>query len=266
MPVRPEPGSIGSVSQNLVHVQTGAAVLVDREFVVRLVNEGPVPFSMRYLTKIYEIDPGESEIVQWEVMVSFVGDPNAVNTPRVRERDLVFKKLRMKYGAYDSAEDWEANKPHLGVFSVVNPDHRIITVVDDPEGVMYAARVPSADADTEALRLQVQSMGQQLLMLQQMVADREGAKVTEAPIGTPPMAPFAAPDAGLVLDPALVPVGSPVAPPMVGAGGPGFVAPLPATVAAPGNPPIFDAPPATSVPMTPGNGATADEPGVRITP
>lgn len=105
-----------------------------RDYVVRLHNDSTKPFRMRYLTLEYLIQPDDELVVPWEVMVSFLGSPDAQNLgPRRMDRKNVYEKLRVKYGAYHDDAVWEINKPQLSAYRVTG--ERLTTVVDDPDGL-----------------------------------------------------------------------------------------------------------------------------------
>lgn len=225
--VTPEPGSYGAISALNRAIDIPAAA----EYVARLVNEGDTPFRARYLTSFYEIPVGGQMIVPWDVMVHFLGNPYATNTPNRMDRREYLKRLRVKYGAYDDDDAWEANYPRVGAYSVTTGE-RYCTIVDDPDGAtLHSARTTMADQ--AALEGQIAAMKQQMEVLQQLAMQNAGG-VVEPSSPAPPM-----PDVASF---------STVTPPSVT---------LPPTQNPQG---IFDTPPPSSVPLVPATGAVEDTP------
>lgn len=222
--VVPEQGSVAHI------LATGANVPLPSmpEDACEVINEGDEPFTARYLTRVYSLPPGGRSILPWEVMVNFLGNPYAVNAPGRMDRQLFYKHLRTKYGAYDDDALWEANKPRLGAYSLSTGD-RYKTVVDDPEGSTLHAAV-STIADQAAIQAQMQAMEQRMKVLQQMLMDNAGGSVHESDVAPPMPGAGQAPAVPLVIPPAANPQG------------------------------IFDAPPPGAVPSVPATGAVEDTP------
>ncbi len=225
----------------------------NREYVVRLVNEGSTDFSQRHLTNIYTIPAGAEMIVPWEVMVAFCGNPYLVNTARNPEREQVFFRLRVRYGLYDNIADWQALRPQLACYSVVSGD-RLNTVMEDPTGV-GVHQATRTIADESVLASQIAAMTRQIEALQAQVMNQPGVTIVPTPIA-PPEARLAA-DGLPVDDEPFVPVtesGTAMSSPLIE---------LPPT---PGQR-IFDQPPANAVPLPASDVASEDAPHrPKITP
>lgn len=101
--------------------------------VIYAINRGNRDLVWKWNSQRYMLRANETAIVPWEAMCLYMGRPDAVDyDDRRRDRFDEWQRLRMKYGAYDSAERWEANKPYVECMTL--DEKKIITVVDDPEG------------------------------------------------------------------------------------------------------------------------------------
>jgi len=165
-----------------------------RDYVVRLHNDSPKPFRMRYLTVEYLIQPDDDLVVPWEVMVSFLGSPDTQNYgPRRMDRKNVYEKLRVKYGAYWDDDLWEQNKPHLSAYRVTG--EKLITVVDDPDGLATTPSVVSqqqamaANAQLEMLQQQVIALSGLVEQLTGQASNPPGTVQSDAQSFTPPTSP-----------------------------------------------------------------------------
>lgn len=229
--IPPQSGTVVPEQGSVAHIlATGANTPLPAmpEDACEVINEGDEPFTARYLTRMYSLPPGGRTILPWEVMVNFLGNPYAVNAPGRMDRQLFYKHLRVKYGAYDDDSAWETNKPRLAAYSL-STGERYKTVVDDPEGSTLHAAVTSM-ADQAAIQAQMAAMESRMKVLQQMLMDNAGGSVVE----------------------------SDVAPPMPGAG----QTPAPSLIIPPSQNPhgVFDSPPPGAVPAVPATGAVEDTP------
>lgn len=222
--VVPEPGSRGAITALNRTVELPPAV----DVLVRLVNEGETPFRARYLTDMYEIPVGGESFVAWDVMVNFLGNPNATNSVNRMDRREYLKRLRVKYGAYDDDVLWEENKPRLGAYSI-STGERYRTIVDDPDGSTLHPATTTV-ADQAALHAQMAEMETRLKVLQQLAMQNAGGAV-EPTSPAPPMPQPTAMDG------------------------------TPTVEVPPQNPHgIFDTPPPGAVPLVPATGAVEDRP------
>ena len=243
--VQPEPGTPAFYGQ-APGVTQQITPDSNREYVVRMVNEGTSDFRQRYLTNIYTIPAKAEMIVPWEVMVAFCGNPYVVNTAKNPEREDVWRRLRVRYGLYDNVDDWAALRPQIACYSVTTGE-RLATVMDDPTGVGLLPTNRTI-ADDTAMQQQIAALTAQLQALNAQVMQQSGAQIVPTPIA-PPEARLAA-DGLPVDDETTIPVTT---------SGTGQSAPLITLPETPGQR-VFDQPPANSVPIPTSDSAVEDGP------
>ncbi len=161
--------------------------------VVRLVNEGDEPFTMKYGPRDrLTLAPGQSVFVPEEVGWHFLGRWWTNNAdPRNRARQAEIDRLRTLYGAYEDEVIWQAKKPRLVAYDPQGA--RITSVVDDPDG---AANAPQTQFGKEQnLEAQIAIMQQNILALQaqlnqKAISDSEVLNDVPPAVPQPPAPPF----------------------------------------------------------------------------
>jgi hypothetical protein len=118
---------------------------------VRIRNTGEEPFIGKYDGEYITVPAGGEKIVEHDVMVVWMGDPKVENTDRYAERREVFNRLCMMYHAATLTGNDPSLLPPLEAYT--EDGERIITVMDDPDGVHL---MPSAESDTDIGKLQRQ--------------------------------------------------------------------------------------------------------------
>lgn len=118
---------------------------------VRIRNTDTEPFIGKYDGEYITVPAEGEKIVERDVMVVWMGDPAVENTDRYAERREVFNRLCAMY----HARELTGNNLELlpGLEAYTEDGERIITVLDDPEGVHL---MPSAESDTDIGKLQRQ--------------------------------------------------------------------------------------------------------------
>lgn len=166
--------------------------------IVRVRNESEQPFPIEYLNQLFVIPALGETIMPWDVMVEVMGNPNAFDVDRHKDRTREMTRLRVRAGAYHDNEEWEAVKPRLTAWDA-NTGERIVTVLDDPAGDQSMPTRATA-ATQHALEGQVAQLQAQLSTLMAAAAQNGFSMPTQAPSG-----------------PLLAPSGAPVTPPVVDA-------------------------------------------------
>lgn len=118
---------------------------------VKIVNTEEHPFIGKYDGEYITIPAGGSKIVQWDVMVVWMGDPYIEDTDRYAERREVYNNICAKWHARGLTGNDHSLLPGLEAYT--EDGERIITVMDDPEGEML---VPSSTDNTDTGKLQRQ--------------------------------------------------------------------------------------------------------------
>lgn len=132
--------------------------------VVRIVNNGPAPYTDFYNSVKYTI-PGNGGqlLVDFDAMALWLGHPAANNfDPRNRVRVQEYQRLRIRYGVEarslelstsgvptDTEELFRQMKPALECFSANGEP--IITVADDPDGTFLSPPDESTQSNDLAL-------------------------------------------------------------------------------------------------------------------
>lgn len=174
--------------------------------VVRLRNDGPVPFSDGYAGRRYEVEPGGERIVPFFAMCLWMGHPEAKDEPgddrEMKWRLKEFERLRTKYGVYENDSLWELLAPistppppidevHIpdvlanARFPEVRPQlsawdlfgKRYVTVIDDPVGSHLTPDVQSV-MEKDAMAAHIARMQQQIEQMQGQMAVEAGADPT----------------------------------------------------------------------------------------
>jgi hypothetical protein len=175
--------------------------------VFRIRNMADTEFKGMYNGNVYKALAGSETIVPVEAAILWFGNPHARDIDARRlDRTAEFKRLRVKYGAYDNLDDpngvtpmWESVKPQVEVYTL--DGDRVITVVDDPFGEMTATVEVTRSERTEQ-QGQVEALTAQLADMQAMLNRLVNGETTD-----PDADPEAAEDA---------PPGSMVPPPVPG--------------------------------------------------
>lgn len=169
---------------------SSAEPIPQQDFALRCVNTGPA-FRGQYLADIYDIPAGAEVILPAEVVITFFGNASTRNwSPRRRDRDNEFNRLRVRYGAYDDQEKWESVKPRFEVYST-STGERIYTVIDDPTGSMVHEANPTVATQT-AVEQQIAHLQSQVAALSQLLDNTTtppSPSSTTPPIPTAPVDP-----------------------------------------------------------------------------
>lgn len=170
--------------------------------VVRMVNEGDVPFTGIYVGEKYEADPGEQLFVPFYAMCLWAGHPDAVDIDnKRRHRTHELKRLQVKYGTHSFGGCWTTevcngnpgrdgtprHPPHRHLpaiaFYRVDDGTPYATVLADPEGTS-ATRVAATSQDDLSTRAMA-DMQREIEKLQRDIAKMGSAQG----LPTPPPAP-----------------------------------------------------------------------------
>lgn len=132
--------------------------------VVRLRNAGTDPFNGKYSNQPYRIMPGGEAIAPFIAVCLWFGHPDAIDEgPRDRHRFNERERLRIKYGVYDDDTKWEPNTPKVEVYTLEGD--RILTVLDDPEGV-HLSPATTTMAEQSVMEDQLQQLQRQVHAMQ----------------------------------------------------------------------------------------------------
>lgn len=99
---------------------------------IRVTNKGKKAFTDSFDGRQYTIEPGSDKVVPYEAAALWFGDPRAIDTGQVKTRLEEFRRLRVKYGAYENEDAWNSNKPNVKITTL--DGDKITSVIDDPEG------------------------------------------------------------------------------------------------------------------------------------
>jgi hypothetical protein len=111
------------------------------------------PFIGKYDGEYITIPAGGSKIVQWDVMVVWMGDPRIENTDRYAERREVYNNICAKWHARGLTGNTPEDLPALEAYT--EDGERILTVMDDPEGEMMVPVSREGDGDVGKLQRQI---------------------------------------------------------------------------------------------------------------
>ncbi len=104
---------------------------------VRIKNTDPdEPFIGKYDGEYITIPTESERILPWDVMVVWMGDPTVENTDRYQERREVYNRLCMMHHAATLTGNDPELLPPLEAYT--DDGERIVTVLDDPEGISIA--------------------------------------------------------------------------------------------------------------------------------
>lgn len=156
---------------------------------VRIVNKGDKTFRDMFANQTYEVEPGKSTFVPFDAAALWFGHPDVFDvSPRQRPRTDLFKRLRLRYGAYDQTEEvngkdvpvgadvvWERNKPQVEVYTLEGK--RLNTVVDDPEG--RNVTIDDEDASTRDMSLRMQALENELRLLREAQKSQRAVEQNE---------------------------------------------------------------------------------------
>lgn len=222
----------------------------------RIRNVGTHEFKDSYNGNVYRAAVGSDTIVPVEAGILWLGNPNTRDIdPRRLDRTNEFKRLRVRYGAYDNLDQpqgvtpmWDNVKPKVEAFTL--DGDRVLTVVDDPFGELTAPvelthqeRI-SDNAMVTALQSQMAEM--QSTINQLLGKENEDPDSDPAHTDAPPASALPAPAVGTAR-----PVSRPVAP--------GQEAATVAGLRPPANSPASPAP-LRAEPGPPGNGGKPNVP------
>lgn len=137
--------------------------------VVRLRNDGDIPFTGKYARMRYTIEPGGEAIVPYMAMCLWLGHPDSVDIDKKhRYRTDELRRLYVKYGIYELHHLADEKFPKISAWSITDPGHEYITVVRDPDGKHLT---PDVQTKEERFRLeeQMRAMQDQIKMLQAQI-------------------------------------------------------------------------------------------------
>lgn len=148
---------------------------------VTIVNQDPdEPYIGKYDGEYITIPAaGGRKTVEYDVMVVWMGDPKVENTERYQERREVFNRICSLHHARGLTGNEPELLPQLEAYD--EDGNRIITVMDDPDGVNL---VPDAGEQTDIGKLQ-----RQIERLQRQV-DEQVAGLVDEPAAAPEHTPF----------------------------------------------------------------------------
>lgn len=133
--------------------------------VVRVRNQKDVPFVDAYDGTSYTIDPAGQVVVPVEAAKLWFGDWESHNDPARawRARDDELERLKIRYGAQDNPEMWEAVQPRVAVLHL-EEDDEIITLLGDPAGdLIHTADVTVSEHENMLEMIRQQSRELQAL-------------------------------------------------------------------------------------------------------
>jgi hypothetical protein len=160
--------------------------------VVRVVNTGDADFLGHWNKDRYVVPAGGEAIVPYDAAVLWLGDPRAVDLNESKRPRLVeYRRLRVRYGAYDDEERWEKNKPRLECHTL--DGQRVLTVVDDPAGDYLNPEV-THEAENRFLRETMQRMQAEMKVMRSRLDQNERAVRSEDDAQTSEDTPGAAVD------------------------------------------------------------------------
>lgn len=132
---------------------------------IRVRNTHHFDFVDKFANHTYVIKAGEDTIIPFDAMILWLGNPKAVDVDgKRRYRRDEFRRLRVRYGAYDDADLWEQNKPQLSCTTI--DGQPITTIVDDPDGKHLTPAVQSQN-EREALIQRLDYMQRAMTEMQQ---------------------------------------------------------------------------------------------------
>lgn len=148
---------------------------------VTIVNQDPdEPYIGKYDGEYITIPAaGGRKTVEYDVMVVWMGDPKVENTERYQERREVFNRICSLHHARGLTGNDPDLLPALEAYD--EDGTRIITVMDDPDGVNL---IPDAGEQTDIGKLQ-----RQIERLQRQV-DEQVAGLVDEPAAAPEHTPF----------------------------------------------------------------------------
>jgi hypothetical protein len=153
---------------------------------IRIYNVGTEPFVGKYVNEKTVILPGESEIVEFEAMARWLGNPALVDVnDRQRDRTDEFTRLRAMYGVYEHDREWDERRPKLEAYKLDGT--RVVTVADDPYNEQGASVNLSNDNDRDMMKLLL-DMQKENAEIKAMLAGRQVVTVNDPePVAqTPP--------------------------------------------------------------------------------
>ncbi len=161
-----------AVAQQQIDGQGG----VDLGIPIRAVNRGTVPITWLYARVKYLLQPETPTFVPYMAMCYYQGDPRAIDRPgrpmHEQYRRNEYARLRIVHGVYENESAWE------GIATVdcypIDSDIPFNTVLRDPEGVNMGD-TQRDDAEISLMRASMESMAQQLRVMQAQVAAKEQA-------------------------------------------------------------------------------------------
>lgn len=131
---------------------------------VRIVNTDTRTFTSLYAGDRYTVAPGGEEIVPFEAACLWFGNPKLKDiNAKERHRTVEFKRLRVKYGAYDNEELFEAIRPKVEVYTLEG--ERVSTVAEDPYGLSVEVKFEHDHIDPHDLASEVLALRGQLSAL-----------------------------------------------------------------------------------------------------
>ena len=148
------------------------------ESYVTIKNLDDEPFIGKYDGEYITIPGPGSKIVQWDVMVVWMGDPYVENDGRHQDRRATFNRLCTKYHARGLTGNDPSLLPNIEAYT--EDGERIITVLDDPDG---DSLVPDPEAPTDAGRLQRQIDRLEARLQEQIAGLEDTGPIDEPEVG-----------------------------------------------------------------------------------
>ena len=122
-------------------------------------NEGNDVFIGMFRKQTFTIEPGQRVIVPFLAMCLWCGHPDAWDDERDKHRTDEARRLRVKYGIYESG-DWDADTPNLVVQDMVG--NQLVTVLNDKDGDHLTPAIQSAAEKQQLMdAIQAQVAGMQ---------------------------------------------------------------------------------------------------------
>lgn len=132
------------------------------------------------------LQPGQETVLPIEYATLNVGHPNARDEDKNKWRTNAFKHIRRRWGFYPglmTEAEWETMKPKVELYTL--DGERVLSVIEDPEGVRGGGVAAPAEGNGEAfLQQQVATMQKQIEQLTSLIAQQQGT--TPAPVPAAP--------------------------------------------------------------------------------
>lgn len=142
--------------------------------IVRINNVGTEEFIDKYDGATYRIPVGGETMVPLDAVILWCGHPEANDAdPRNRVRQMEWERLRTRYGVYEETEKLAHLFPKLEVWGLDGT--RVVTVLDDPEGVKTTTEKAPDTAEKRLAQLEAE-----IRVLRNALAETAAAEVNAA--------------------------------------------------------------------------------------